>query len=93
MIKTRVLDLPNTLCATCGNGLVIKGPGSRMVVRCNRGFRIETIGFPVVECNRYRREGEMSLGELEEIAWMVRTDKGGKVTGFTPPTGERRTFE
>lgn len=43
------------------------------------------VPFPVRDCNAYKERNTVTLHEMREIAWTLKTDKG-RAIGFAPPT-------
>ena len=75
-----------SLCRTCSHGHIIKGfCASQEEVFC-RFFYIEReIRFPVMECTFYEDRRLASKKEMEEIAWVLRTDMPRRRVGFISP--------
>src|SRR4051794_35449753 len=77
---TRSSQAPR-LCDTCHSGLVRRGAAaSDEHVYCTimeRGVRTR-----VVECNRYTDRSSPSLWDLQQIAWVLRTDSKRQKLGF-----------
>src|SRR5215472_7279353 len=75
-----------SLCRTCSHGHIIKGfCASQEEVFC-RFFYIEReIRFPVMECTFYEDRRLASKKEMEEIAWILRTDMPRRRVGFISP--------
>ena len=86
-IKVRggtVSDGSTSLCGTCRWATIARGPrlGNEIVecteIRANRG----RITFPVVQCTDYADRRLPSLRDMEDIAWVLRTDNRHKQIGF-----------
>jgi hypothetical protein len=75
-----------SLCRTCSHGHIIKGfCASQEEVFC-RFFYIEReIRFPVMECTFYEDRRLASKKEMEDIAWILRTDMPRRRVGFISP--------
>jgi hypothetical protein len=43
------------------------------------------IDRPIYQCNRYYNNSLPKLADLEEIAWELKTNAGGRSMGFSPP--------
>ena len=43
----------------------------------------ELLRSPVSECSEFEEKYSTSLNDLRKIAWILRTDKGGKSIGFS----------
>ena len=43
----------------------------------------------VVECTDYEDRSTPSRWDLEQIAWTLQSDRGGRVQGFAPPKRDR----
>jgi hypothetical protein len=70
-----------SLCYTCRRATVVKGARLRdEIVQCS--VLENPIAFPVTSCTTYVNRQHPSLYEMEDIAWVLRTDaKRGKI-GF-----------
>lgn len=75
-----------SLCRTCSHGHIIKGfCASQEEVFC-RFFYIEReIRFPVSQCTFYEDRRLASKKEMEDIAWILRTDTPRRRVGFISP--------
>lgn len=74
------------LCDTCVHSRIIKGPQQyQEEVHCHEGGHPSRIIFPVVECNMYKRMGELDEWDAKQIGWVLEV-KAGKVLGFKPPS-------
>jgi hypothetical protein len=73
-----------SLCETCRWSTVIRG--SRLkdeIVECNQlSYRNQRIRFPVASCSRYDDRRRPGVREMEEIAWVLKTDAHRKQLGF-----------
>ena len=76
----------DSLCWTCTHGHIIKGfRATEEEVFC-RFFYIEReIRFPVSQCTFYEDRRLASKREMEEIAWILRTDTPRRRVGFVSP--------
>lgn len=74
------------LCKSCRNGMVRSNDGGKQQVICTyNGYNESSVvPFKVVQCNRYFNRSEISLGDMEEVAWRVVPKKGGS-PGFVNP--------
>jgi len=53
------------------------------IVECgNLSYRNRRLLFPVFSCSGYRNRNEPSLREMEDIAWILRSDPLRKQVGF-----------
>lgn len=73
-----------SLCLTCRHATVIEGSALRdRIVECSQlSSRNARITFPVAFCNRYADRRQPSLRDMEEIAWVLRTDPKKNTIGF-----------
>ena len=70
-----------SLCLTCRSATIVKGLRLRdEIVECSllRG----RIRFPVTSCNSYVNATHPSVREMEEIAWVLRSDLKRNEIGF-----------
>ena len=75
-----------SLCLSCRWATVIRGPRlSNEIVECSQlSFVGRRVTFPVVQCSDYADRRLASLREMEEIAWILRSDSLRKKVGFVP---------
>jgi hypothetical protein len=73
-----------SLCVTCRHATVVQGPGlqDRIVDCALLSSRDSRITFPVSSCSGYSDRRNPSLREMEDIAWVLRTDSRKKHIGF-----------
>jgi hypothetical protein len=87
------------LCETCRWSTVIRGPRlGDEIVECSRlSYRNQRVPFPVVSCSGYADRRQASLREMEEMAWVLRSDPHRKQVGFVRSSRlkdeERYVFE
>jgi len=78
------------LCRTCSMGHHIQAANSGFeLIRCMR-FSPLVIQEPIARCSHYLDRTRPSLQAMEEIAWSLMTDKGGRSLGFLSPEELRR---
>jgi len=72
------------LCHTCRFATIVRGPALRdEIVECGNVRRGHgRITFPVTYCTDYSDRRQASLREMEEIAWILRTDARRNEIGF-----------
>jgi hypothetical protein len=73
-----------SLCLTCRNATVVKGQSLREeIVQCGRlSPGHDLIPFPVTSCSGYLDRRHPSIRDMEDIAWVLRTDAKRKQIGF-----------
>jgi hypothetical protein len=87
------------LCESCRWSTVIRGARlEQEIVECNQlSYRNQRVPFPVVSCSGYHHRNQPSIRELEEIAWILRSDAHRTQVGFVPgkrvPDEERFVLE
>jgi len=75
-----------TLCQTCSYGHQIKGfRATEEEVFCRYFYLEREIRFPVSECTFYEDKRLASKKEMEDIAWILRTDMPRRRVGFISP--------
>lgn len=76
----------SSLCHTCRHATVVRGARLRdEIVECAvLGYRQNRVTFPVTTCSDYVSRQHPSLREMEEIAWILRTDAKRHRVGFVP---------
>ena len=72
------------LCRTCRSATIARGVAQRdVIVECDQlSCRQQRLTFPVTFCTRYVNAQHPSLRELEEIAWVLRSDTRKHTIGF-----------
>ena len=73
-----------SLCETCRWSTIIRGPKlGDQIVECSRlSFENQRVPFPVTSCSSYGDRSRPSLREMEEIAWILRSDPLRNQVGF-----------
>ena len=73
-----------SLCLSCRWATVIRGPRlSNEIVECAQlSFVKRRVTFPVVRCSDYSDRRLASIREMEEIAWILRSDSLRNKVGF-----------
>ncbi len=71
------------LCTTCRFATIVKGQRLREeIVECSRLSDRARITFPVMFCTGYADVRQASIREMEEIAWILRSDPRRNQIGF-----------
>jgi hypothetical protein len=74
-----------SLCGTCRFATIVKGPSLRdEIVECSRLSDHSRITFAVTFCTGYADRRHPSIREMEEIAWVLRSDPRRNQIGFVP---------
>lgn len=75
------------LCRTCRFAhRMRRADTNREEVRCDANYSHPAIlRGPVGECNRYNDARIPTLDMMQEIAWSLMTDRGGRKIGFHSP--------
>jgi len=72
-----------TLCLTCRFATIIKGRSlSDEIVECGKLSDRSRVTFPVTSCSAYADRRRAALHEMEEIAWILRSDPKKNTVGF-----------
>jgi hypothetical protein len=78
-------DQSTPLCPTCRWSTIVRGPRlGDEIVECAQLSRRPRIAFPVVSCSDYADRRRASLREMEEVAWVLRSDATRNKIGFVP---------
>ena len=86
--KTRTDSSPR-LCDTCRRALICRGAAdSQELIYCSALGRQVTMR--VLECNSYVGINDMTIFEMDQIAWKIDSKPGGKF-GFQPPSDNVET--
>jgi hypothetical protein len=73
----------SSLCLTCRFATVVKGRTLRdEIIQCRRLSDQARITFPVAFCTGYADQRLASIREMEEIAWILRSDPHRNHIGF-----------
>ena len=72
------------LCHSCRYATIVKGAGLRdEIVECGQlSYQQQRITFPVTFCTKYLSTQHPSVREMEEIAWVLRSDTNKNTIGF-----------
>lgn len=72
------------LCHTCRWATIVRGPRlDHEIISCSRlSDRRSRITFPVVSCTGYSDRSLTSLRDMEDVAWVLRSDERRKQIGF-----------
>lgn len=81
-----------SLCLTCRYATIIRGKNLHdEIVECGLLYHENSrITFPVTYCSGYSDRRQPTLRHLEEIAWVLRTDRKKNPIGFVPARDLRR---
>jgi len=75
------------LCSSCRFSTTIKGVRlGDEIVSCGARNTPATISFRVTSCTEYVHRGQPSLWNMEQIAWVLRSNPSGKKVGFVEAT-------
>ena len=71
------------LCQTCRYATIVRGSTlSDEIIECASLYGRGRITFPVTYCTSYSDRRQASIREMEEIAWVLRTDTNRNKIGF-----------
>jgi len=73
-----------SLCVTCRHATIVQGPSLQdRIVDCGLlSSRDSRIPFPVPSCSGHSDRRHPTVHEMEDIAWVLRTDARKKNIGF-----------
>ena len=72
-----------SLCLTCRFATIVKGPRLRdEITECGQLSDRGPITFPVSSCTGYADSRQASIREMEELAWVLRSDPKRPDIGF-----------
>lgn len=76
------------LCESCRWATVIRGPRTGdEIVECDQlSYRNQRVPFPVTSCSRYADRRRAGLREMEDIAWVLKSDPRRSQVGFVHST-------
>ena len=79
------LDGPS-LCETCSRSFIARSiRESDVLVVCQALYPERRIRFRVRECSEYLDKGNLTLRQMEEIAWALIPRGSKRAAGFQPP--------
>ena len=74
------------LCTTCACAHVLTVESGQRHIRCNQNYQNPlTLRQAVTQCSGYLDRTRPSLQQMQDIAWTLMTDKGGRKVGFARP--------
>ena len=73
-----------SLCESCRWSTIIRGSKlDEQIVECDQlSYRNQRVPFPVTSCSRYLDRNHPKVREMEEIAWILRSDPHRSQVGF-----------
>lgn len=73
-----------SLCLSCRSALVVRGMKLRdEIVQCAKlEVPLNRVTFPVTFCTGYVNRNHPSVLEMEELAWVLRSDRRTRQIGF-----------
>jgi hypothetical protein len=73
-----------SLCLSCRHAVIVEGTSlHQRIVECSELMSRDCrITFPVTSCTRFADRSRPSLREMEETAWILRTDPRRNQVGF-----------
>jgi len=75
-----------SLCKSCSHSLIFDEEHVGESAFCTYLHPQIRIRGRVRSCSDYYNKNLPSLGDMKETAWTLRTEKGGRMIGFKPPT-------
>ena len=80
-----------TLCLTCRFATIVKGRSlGDEIIECGKLSDHARVTFAVTSCSGYGDRRRAALHEMEEIAWVLRSDPKRNTVGFVKPSQIRR---
>ena len=80
-----------TLCTTCRFAIIVRGRSiNDEIIECSRLSGPGRITFAVASCSGYADRRQAALHEMEEIAWILRSDPKKNTIGFVKASELRR---
>lgn len=86
--KIKAKALAGSLCLKCANGTIVVGETQERVY-C--GYFDKSVEFIVKECSSFRNRYSVTLSQMEELAWILKTDKSKSFVGFERPKEDKKT--
>jgi hypothetical protein len=82
----------SSLCVTCRWATIVRGGrlGDEIIECQELAYGHNRITFPVTSCSGYADRRRPSLREMEEIAWVLRSDPRKREIGFVPAKSLKR---
>lgn len=82
-IKIRGGTTSEDLCTTCTMSHIFTDATGDTTRVCTCDQMLWRMPKKIVKCNSYNEEKAVHIEEMKQIAWVLRTDKGGKSIGFS----------
>ncbi len=81
-----------SLCLSCKSATVVRGAtDANQIIRCDTiGTRVD---FIVTSCSQYVHKNHPAVWEMEQIAWVLKTDLKRNQIGFVRPSTRRVLIE
>lgn len=71
------------LCMSCKKAVVVQGQNLKEeIIQCEELYGDHRIRFKVTSCNKYLEATHMTIREMEDMAWILRTDDKARQIGF-----------
>lgn len=70
------------LCASCRHGQIMRTVRGDEQAFCHRFDKTRQIRERIEQCNRYKLENEPTVGDFEQLAWVINPDRNGRGAGF-----------
>ncbi len=76
-----------SLCISCRSALIVRGATLREeIVQCAKlDVPLNRVTFAVNFCTGYVNRNHPSVSEMEDIAWVLRSDRRTRQIGFVQP--------
>ena len=73
-----------SLCETCRWSTIVRGPRlENEIVECSQlSYRNQRVTFPVTSCSSHADRRQPRLRDMEEVAWVLRSDPHRNQVGF-----------
>lgn len=76
------------LCLSCRHAHRTIGISGRESILCNANYQYK-VKEAIAHCSHYLNKNLPTLTDMQEIAWTLMTDKGGRKIGFQSPEQRR----
>lgn len=74
------------LCTSCRfSHIYVDAQREERTILCTYGREKRQNKGPISECNQYSDRTKPTLDDMNEIAWQLMTNKGGRSVGFLSP--------
>lgn len=85
-IHNGTVQSDKSICPSCRHSQhMISAQTGRERMICQRYYNPIEMREPIARCSQYSDKNAPTLSDMQDIAWTLMTDKGGRKIGFQSP--------